>query len=299
MRRFLVMPWFETKVFGSDAAPETIRAVRRLVFAVWFLIVLTANVPFVRQFPTSLFTPVGFLRVFPERAHLFLLEPDTFATLKSGTLLALGLAVFFRRFELSAGLISCLALTLIEGIYRGFGGHVNHTNLALLYAAYFVTLFPLVDRVSGKQKGTPGAIYVAILGFMLLPYTMTGVFRLAHGHLGIFLNDTMTAWALQNSYSTGKGIWELGKLVLDHPWMGILLNLGFPVITVFEILAPLCLVSRPFRIAFLLVMVPFHVFSWLFLKIFFWHNLILFVLLLDFDAFVRRAHLPGRVKENS
>ena len=282
-------PWFESKVYGSDAAPETVQVVTRMVFGVWFFIVLTAHTQFISQFPISLFNPVGFLKIFSERAYLFLFQEDTFSVLRAVTLFALGCATL-GWFPFPAAVVSCLLLTLLEGIYRGFSGHVNHTNLAFLYAAYFVTLFPLVDRLKRDQKRkTAGAPYVAVIGFMLLTYTMTGIYRLVHGRLDVFLNDTITSWVLQNSFSTEKGLWQLGKLLLDQEWLRFLFNLGFPIITLFEVLAPLCLVSKPFRIAFLLVMVPFHIFSWFFLKVFFWHNLILFVLLLDFDRFIRQG----------
>ena len=288
MGRFFVTPWIEPKVHGSDASVETARLITRAVFAVWFLIVLTAQAPFIRQLPISLFNPVGFLKAVPASVHLFLLQPGTFAALKEVTLLALGLAAL-GWFRTPAAVISCLLLTLIEGIYRGFGGHVNHTDLAFLYAAYLVTLFPLVDHFAGKQKQTAGAIYVAVIAFMLVTYMMTGVFRLTHGRLDVFLDDSITYWTVQNSFSTAKGFWQPGRLVLDYEWIRILLKLGFPLVTLIEALAPLCLISKPFRIIFLIVMAPFHVLSWLFLKIFFWHNLILFVLLLDFDSFVRKT----------
>ena len=288
MGRFFVTPWLESKVHGSDASVETARLITRAVFTVWFLIVLTAQAPFIRQLPIGLFNPVGFLKAVPASVHLFLLQPGTFAALKEVTLLALGLAAL-GWFRTPAAVISCLLLTLIEGIYRGFGGHVNHTDLAFLYAAYLVTLFPLVDHFAGKQKQTAGAIYVAVIAFMLVTYMMTGVFRLTHGRLDVFLDDSITYWTVQNSFSTAKGFWQPGRLVLDYEWIRILLKLGFPLVTLIEALAPLCLISKPFRVIFLIVMVPFHVFSWLFLKIFFWHNLILFVLLLDFDSFVRKT----------
>ena len=289
MGRFSVTPWLESKVHGSDASVETARLITRAVFAVWFLIVLTAQAPFIRQLPIGLFNPVGFLKAVPASVHLFLLQADTFQALKVLTLFSLGCAAISSRFQLSAAVASCLFLTLIEGIYRSFGGHVNHTDLVFLYAAYLVTLFPLVDHFAGRQKQTAGAVYVAVIAFMLVTYMMTGVFRLAHGRLDVFLDDSITYWTIQNSFSTAKGFWQPGRLVLDYEWIRILLKMGFPLVTLIEALAPLCLISKPFRVIFLIVMAPFHVLSWLFLKIFFWHNLILFVLLLDFDSFVRKT----------
>ena len=42
-------------------------------------------------------------------------------------------------------------------------------------------------------------------------------------------------------------------------------------------------------------MIPFHLIVWLFMKIFFWENLALFVLLLDLDYWIAFArHRSGR-----
>jgi hypothetical protein len=47
-----------------------------------------------------------------------------------------------------------------------------------------------------------------------------------------------------------------------------------------EVFSLFCLSSRPFRIFWLSVMVPFHLLTLIFMNIFFWQNLLLFPLLL-------------------
>jgi uncharacterized membrane protein len=81
-------------------------------------------------------------------------------------------------------------------------------------------------------------------------------------------------------------------VALLYPAAGAVLNAGFVVVTVLEVLAPLCLFSRRFRLLWLGVMVPFHVATLFLMKIFFWQNLILLVLLL---AGVERW-LPSRAR---
>ena len=79
------------------------------------------------------------------------------------------------------------------------------------------------------------------------------------------------------------------RFLLQQRTLNVLLNMGFPIVTVFEVLAPLCLVSRTFRAAFLVVMVPFHLFSWIFMEVFFWKNLALYVLCVDWSRVKARV----------
>ena len=67
-------------------------------------------------------------------------------------------------------------------------------------------------------------------------------------------------------------------------------KLGFAVTTFFELLSPLCLLSRHFRYVWVAVIVSFHVGTRLLMNIFFWHNLLLMaVLLIDLDYWVARV----------
>jgi hypothetical protein len=65
------------------------------------------------------------------------------------------------------------------------------------------------------------------------------------------------------------------------------------VVTLFEILAPCCLLSRRFRLTFLIVMAPMHVLVWVSMNILFWENLALFLLLLDIDPWIRSLGSHG------
>jgi hypothetical protein len=55
-----------------------------------------------------------------------------------------------------------------------------------------------------------------------------------------------------------------------------------------EVFAPCCLVSRRFRIFFLVMMIPFHLLVLVTMNILFWENLALFALLFDVDRLARR-----------
>ena len=76
---------------------------------------------------------------------------------------------------------------------------------------------------------------------------------------------------------------------MDRPIFVTILETGYPIVTLLEILAPLCLVSLWFRRGFLLMMLPFHVMTFLVMGILFWENLALYVLLFDISRWLKKT----------
>lgn len=103
------------------------------------------------------------------------------------------------------------------------------------------------------------------------------------GAIETFSSGSITFWALRNSYQVVDPAWGFGRSLLESPIFNSILNWGFSVITLFEVFAPVCLFSRWFRSVFLGVMIPFHFLSWLFMEVFFWANLLLFLLFFDIN----------------
>ena len=65
--------------------------------------------------------------------------------------------------------------------------------------------------------------------------------------------------------------------------MNFMLQAGLPGITVFEITAPLCVAWARFRWVFIPVMLSFHVLSLVFMNIFFFDDMLLYLLLIDWS----------------
>ena len=65
-----------------------------------------------------------------------------------------------------------------------------------------------------------------------------------------------------------------------RPGLFAIINLGFPLVTVVEILSPYCLVSRRFRHFWLVTIFGFHVLTLLLMQIVFWENIILRIVLM-------------------
>lgn len=277
----------------EEASPKLLRALTLWVFGFWFLQLAFSPVDSLAALSLVLYEPVGFLRGMPDSVVAWLLHAPGIYCLKAiimGSCLAAAVARYPRAF----GAVACAGLTLYLGLLRGFGGHVSHSDLVMLYAAYFLTAFSLADaRLSAKERSRvnlSGVPVVAVLAAMLFTYSLTGLFRLMHGAIETFTSGSLTFWALRNSYQYIDPLWGLGRRLLDQPAWAALLNAGFPVVTLFEVLAPLCFVSLRFRRVFVAVMLPFHLLAWMVMEIFFWEHLLLYPLLFQhLGSFQKKA----------
>ena len=278
------------KLLHRDASPEALAFVRLYVFGLWFLSVLFDPLTVLSALPLSAFEPAGFLlRAVPDHMKGVLISAPFLYALKSTLLVSLALAAA-GLLKSPAMLVSAFLLTIYQGIVRGFG-HINHADMAFLYAAYFLAFFDLADRLRGEDSAETGPAVsnaglplLAAAAFMLLTYMYIGVFRIVHGGAALFSSDTLKFWMVQNGFRDFYPVeFKWPSLLLDYPVLYKFLKASFPILTLFEIFALFALVSRPFRVAFLLVIVPFHVMSVLFMNIRFEQNLFLCLLLLDLD----------------
>lgn len=208
--------------------------------------------------------------------------------------------VIFKIFMKPASVLACVLLTLYQGVIRGFGV-VNHAEIALLYAAYFFTLFPIADEMVEKRYRVKtdteinlnSIPCVSTLGILCFTYTFVGMQRIVRGGWNLFHSDSLTYWILDNSLRPSESFTPFGHLLLQYPLLERLLNVGLSVGTFFEILAPLCLLSSWFRYVFLLVMVPFHIVILFFMGINFWEQVVLYVLLFNLSGWFSPRAVRG------
>src|SRR5205823_10496023 len=114
-----------------------------------------------------------------------------------------------------------------------------------------------------------------VIAFMIsLTYAFVGTRRLVASAPEIFLDGSIFRYVALCSAQGGAFGHQSGLSPLEQPWPALLLQIGFPIITVLEGLTPLCLISRRFRWVWLVVMVPFHCVTWYLMKIFFLYNIL-------------------------
>jgi hypothetical protein len=96
-----------------------------------------------------------------------------------------------------------------------------------------------------------------------------------------FTGDTIVNFVASRSLRTSFYDFNIGIAALEWPPVPTLLLIGFPLVTLVEVLAPLALFSRSFRVIFFATMVPFHVLTLLLMEVSFMENLLLYALLID------------------
>ncbi len=281
------------RLLHADAPLAARDFARTYVWSLWLLAVALDPLAYLALLPATSFEPAGLAAFVPDTLRAALLSTTGILLLKIVSLLAIGLAAsgIWRR---PAAITACLLLTVQQGMVRGFG-HINHAEITLLMSAYIVTWFDCVDFTAGIAKPdvkasartksggrhTAAAPLTAIVLMLCVTYMFTGMHRVMNGGWHVFAGNHLENWMTfaQHSprgYDLGLGAWLLSFDLFR--WSMII---GFPLVTLFEILAPLCLVSRRFRVVFVAVMLPFHLLVLATMGIVFWQSLALYIFFLD------------------
>lgn len=188
--------------------------------------------------------------------------------------------------------LACLALIISEGLVRGTPVP-THANITLILSCCVLSCFPVADaltlfRRKGVTRATP-VQYQATLVSLSLVFCLTYLFvaarRFSVGGMAIFFDDSiLSAIAVRDAEMGSAG--GLGKSLCESVLGAWSMRLGFPVVTVFEFLTPLCIFSTRFRWAWLAVMVPFHIGAGFLMGIWFTYNFALIpILIAGFDPF--------------
>jgi len=191
--------------------------------------------------------------------------------------------------------LTVLLLAYYQGVYRGFGGHVNHQELTLLYTNAILAAFPCADRLalgSRDIRRETGIYFWGAFSVVLIfvaSYVVIGVARIATQGPTIYFTDTMKAFVAEHAAKDNFWSWEIGRLVQDHDWLAFLFQLSFPFATLLEVALLIAPFHRRWRWLCLPLVFGFHVMIWIFMNIFFVQNLLMLALMLDRrDPFVSR-----------
>jgi hypothetical protein len=272
------------ELIHAQAGPALLRLVRLGIVALWVVKLLLDPVWRLADLPPELIRPVGLLALVPPDRFPFFWSGANLTLVWIVTLLALVAALTNRAFAPIATLASVL-LTIYSSVIRSFGPAV-HTDIVLLLATYALALFAWadllqkrLDRDSAPNASAPLVTIVALLG---LTYCLVGLNRLFVS-FPVFTGNSMEIWTIDASLRAYYFDTNVGWHLPQWPWLGFFLRTGLPVITLFEITAPLCLVSPHYRRVFIPVMLSFHLLSLVLMNIFFFDDMLLYLLLVDWS----------------
>lgn len=280
----------------KDATAQTLAITRIFVLLIWFVKILLLDLVSIGYIPNELFHPFGMMKLVPSEAISFLTLPGTLIVIKWSTLVLILLAGLGagRRKTLVA---TALILTLIFGLTKGFGGHVNHRELVLLYVTYLLTVMPCFDAFAlrrGKTATTKTVdpnIYASsmqvICGLVVLNYFFVGLARVCVGFPGVFEPQVMYDWVLSRNVRPNPAGSTWGLSFLSNDIGRVLLAVALPISTLIELACPICLwCGRKIRILFVVALISFHAGIFIMMNILFVENIALLLLFCNYSPAV-------------
>jgi len=276
------------ELLHEQAGPRLLRLARLGIFLLWIVKLLLDPLWRLAELPREMFKPVGVLAFLPASAVDAFLTWNGLAALLVFTLGVLVVALTDKAFPFVAT-VAAVLLTIYSSTIRSFGPAV-HTDIVLLLAVYALAAFAWADWFAlkfGGKKTVPGAWssypLITIVAMLCLSYCLVGLNRSIAGGARVFTGDTMEVWAIDASLRGYYFNTNIGWHIPEWPTVVFMLRSGLPVITVFEITAPLCLAVPHYRWIFMPVMLSFHLMSLVFMNIFFFDDMLLYLLLIDWS----------------
>ena len=282
------------ELIHEQAGPRLLLLVSRGIVGLWIFKLLLDPLWRLAEFPRELFKSTGILRLFSSGLLDWQLSAAGLTSLWAASLVFLGLSLFFTRPPIALT-VSAFLLTVYSSLIRSYGPAV-HTDIPLLLAVYALAGFAWADLIAPARPGPEKdarASYplVAIVAMLSLSYCLVGLARTILGGIHVFTGDLMEMWAVDASLRGYYFNTNIGWQIPHWPLVVLMLKGGLPVVTVFEITAPLCLVWPRFRWIFIPFMLSFHLLSLVVMNIFFFDDMFLYLLLVDWSR--RVAWLRG------
>ncbi len=271
------------ELIHEQAGPRLLALTRLGIFALWIVKLLLDPVWRLAEMPREMVRPVGVLNLFSPTALDHLMTAGRAGHFPDGDDCGDGAGgVSTVCVSWFTSTFAAILLTVYSSIIRSFGPAV-HTDIVLLLAVYALAGFSWADWLAPKARGRYAYPLITIVALLCLSYCLVGLNRLISGGITVFTSDTMEVWAIDASLRGYYFNTNVGWHVPEWPVVVFFLESGLPVITLFEILAPLCLAMPHFRWVFLPVMISFHVLSLVFMNIFFFDDMFCYLLLIDWS----------------
>ena len=274
----------------SNATASTLATVRIMVLVCWFIKIATSQMTSLGYLSLELFHAHGIMKLVPRSVISFATAPSPLIALQCLILTLTGLAIAGVGRKPVLALIAFL-LTFYFGIAKGFGGHVNHRELLLLYVTYLLiflpcfqvyTLFPRPSKQPLHRHDAPifAASMQLICSLLLLNYFFVGIARICVGFPDVFAPSVMFDWVLSRNVRPNPYDWGIGLWMLGNEWGRLQLAIALPISTVVEIIAPICLwCGNRLRNALIVALMGFHIGIFFIMNIAFFENIALLAIL--------------------
>jgi hypothetical protein len=253
--------------------------------------------------PREFFHPAGVLGIVPTESWHFVLTRTVLTSIRFAVIVSCLGNVLFKSNSPTVTLITMFTILLFETVTRSFGAFIGHERvsmlvlcIALLSDNLWRSAYPRVQNGSSeRQNGADKSItFTACMVIFLVPYSLTGLHRLAIGGFEMFAGEALANYIALRTESHNAFGNTIGLAILDHPALISLANAGFFFVTVLEIFSLCTIAFRWFRQVWVVCMLSFHMMAFLLMNILFWENIVLIVVILSpLGEWVHHRHRLG------
>lgn len=286
----------------ANATHRSLALVRTLVLGIWMLLANNVDIAFYAEIPFADLQQAGLFGLLPESIWHRLMSNATALRCIQYALTASCLAAMLGLLRLPSLCAASVLVILQETIVRQSGVVYHETALAQ-YLLFTLTFFEFVawrrHRKSLKPAADAPTILLVMATIMTLTYAITGVRRIAQGGTDLFFSDILGYWLIMHGHDGiwGEMDWNFSRVILQSRVLYALLWMSFVIVTALEITLPLALFNQRFRQVALPILLVFHLAILLTMDIYFFENIVLLILLLDFSSYrgIRWAFKPSEV----
>jgi hypothetical protein len=275
------------RLLHANASKESVSFFTRYVFAIWALKYLFDPFEQLARLPYDYASPVGILRLIPDvTMHTVVSSMPGMFLIRLVTICSCIACVIRPTIPIFSALASVL-IVAEQSLLRSFG-HVNHAEIPLVLAAITLSAFALANAsrltpspAPGKPDNRYAGPLVTVALLICMTYSLVGITRLTTGGYHIFVSDMLLKVTFDHAYLPWLLDFDLGQHIDEWPLAIYFLKVGFPIVTLLEVLAPMCLISRRFSVLFVCVMVSFHLVVLILMKLPFFENILLMAFLVE------------------
>ena len=273
---------------------------RSIVHGVFLISVLATSFSALGALPVTIMRPTGAMKFLPWSFYDQLLTPTGITLLKIAMVVSLMLSAAGFLTSISTK-TSFLLVLFYQGFLRSFG-HFNHDEMLGVYCLAVLAFTPCGDNFSldhwlrrtEKERPLWAYAYPILLMQLLMAWTYfsSALIKLRVAGWKYLSVDNLPALAIFHSLDNLHD--TQFKLAFWLPQIRSYLPYAVGLVLLWELLFPLAVFWRRARWWLLGAGVVFHLSTLFVMNIFFPHQLVLYLLFVDWDAVARRASIPFR-----
>ena len=273
---------------------------RSIVHGVFLISVLATSFSALGALPVTIMRPTGAMKFLPWGFYDQLVTPTGMLVLQTAMVISLALSTAGFLTSISTK-TSFLLVLFYQGVLRSFG-HFNHDEMLGVYCLAVLAFTPCGDNFSldhwlrrtRNERPLWAYAYPILLMQLLMAwvYFSSALIKLRVAGMKYLSVDNLPALAIFHSLDNLHDTHF--KLAFWLPQIRSYLPYAVGLVLLWELFFPLAVFWRRARWLILGVGVVFHLSTLFVMNIFFPHQLLLYLLFIDWDAVALRCTVPSR-----